>query len=452
MNQNSQSGQALVIALVFISVASLSLVFIYNTGQLLADRMTAKSLADHAAYSMAVEQARLLNLNSYINRAQVANQLSVAQNISIASYGMMFTDIPRNSGPLNLIPGYAPVINGISNVMQYGSQALATPIIADAAVSMLLQAQQSILFAGADINLYKVAPTIIDESNAGKFDAQYIPGLTTINLLSFLHMYTGNERERMKKVIDESMLAVTGDPFTRARKNRDITFPVPTVTPFGLVFTVFEKRGGTELIGLDEWKGKDTFSMHFTGTGMKRCGSKFFRYPCADHMNNREVFPIGYGSATVFNTKGNGGDNPNVRGFDTSLTINPRGSQLADDRHVTPYFDSRKSVRAPGYGVPIFVDLKDTKVTTPIFKIAVRVRKKAKNLLTTQHDSQFQVDTSLESPDHLASDGIVTASQSEVYFERADGAPEKASLFNPYWRARVVPTSIEVALLAKALP
>ena len=450
MNKNSQAGQALIVALVFIAVASLSMVFVYNTGQLLADRMTAKSLADHAAYSMAVEQARLLNLNAYINRAQVANQLSIAQNISIASYGMMFTDIPRNSGPLNLIPGYAPVINGISKVMQYGGQALATPIIADAAVSILLQGQQSILFAGADINLYKVAPTIIDESNAGQFEAQYIPGLTTINLLSFLHMYTGKERDRMKKVLDESVL--TGDPFTRARKNKDITFPFPTVTPFGLVFTVFEKRGGTELIGLDEWKGKDTFSMHFTGTGMKKCGSKWFRYPCPDHMNNREVIPIGYGSAAVFNNKGNGGDNPNVRGFDTSLSINPKGSRLADDQHVTPYFDSRKSIKAPGYGVPIFVDLKDTKTSTAIFKIAVRVSKKSKNLLTTQHASQFKVSSTLESPDNLAADGIVTASQSEVYFERADGQPEKASLFNPYWRARVVPTSIEVALAAKALP
>lgn len=439
------------VALVFISVASLSMVFVYNTGQLLADRMTAKSLADHAAYSMAVEQARLLNLNAYINRAQVANQLSIAQNISIASYGMMFTDIPRNSGPLNLIPGYAPVINGISNVMQYGSQALATPIIADAAVSMLLQGQQAILFAGSDLNLYQVAPTIINESNAGQFNAQYIPGLTTINLLSFLHMYTGKERDRMKKVLDESAHAI--DPFTNARKQMDHKVPIPImVSMFGAVYAVFRKRGGTELIGLDEWKGKDTFSLHFIGTGIKTCKKWRIKYPCPDPMNNKEVLPIGYGSATVFNTKGNGGDNPNVRGFDTSLTTNPRGSQLADDRHVTPYFDSRKSVKAPGYGVPIFVDLKDTKTTTPIFKIAVKVWKKSKNLLTTQHASQFQVGQELESPDHLAADGIVTASQSEVYFERTDGKSEKASLFNPYWRARVVPTSIEVALAAKAMP
>lgn len=450
MNKNSQTGQALVVALVFISVASLSMVFVYNTGQLLADRMTAKSLADHAAYSMAVEQARLLNLNAYINRAQVANQLSIAQNISIASYGMMFTDIPINSGPLNMIPGYAPVINGISNVMQYGSQALAAPIIADALASMVLQGQQSILFAGADINLYKVAPTIIDESNAGQFEAQYIPLLTTINLESFLHMYAGKDRERMKKVLDES--ARTIDPFTNARNQMNFKFPIPiSVSPFGAVYAVFKKRGGTELIGLDEWKGKDTFSLHHVGTGMKKCGSKWFRYPCAAKIN-KEVFPIGYGSATVFNTKGNGGDNPNVRGFDTSLTTNPMGSRRADSSHVTPYFDSRKSVKAPGYGVPIFVDLKDVKISTPIFKIAVRVRKKAKNLLTTQHASQFKVSKTLESPDNLAADGIVTASQSEVYFERADGQPEKASLFNPYWRPRVVPTSIEVALAAKALP
>ena len=450
LNNNSQSGQALVVALVFISVASLSMVFVYNTGQLLADRMIAKSLADHAVYSMAVEQARLLNLNAYINRAQVANQLSIAQNISIASYGMMFTDIPQNSGPLNLIPGYAPVINGISNVMKYGSQALATPIIADAAVSMLLQAQQTALLAVADYNLYRVAPIIIKESNAGKFEAQYIPLLTTINLESFLHLYAGKDRERMKKVLDESALAI--DPFTNARKQMNLKFPIPiSVSIFGVVHAVFKKRGGTELIGLDEWKGKDTFSLHHVGVGMKRCGSKWFRYPCAAPIN-KEVFPIGYGSATVFNTKGNGGDYPNVRGFDTSLTTNPMGSRRADSDHVTPYFDSRKSFKGPGYGVPIFVDLKDTKTATPIFKIALKVSKKSENLLTTQHDSQFKVNPSLESPDHLAADGIVTASQSEVYFERTDGQPEKASLFNPYWRARIIPTSITVALAAKALP
>ena len=64
----SQKGQALVLMLAFTLVLSISMIYLFNTSQLLAERTQAKVLADHAAYNTATKQAQLLNAHCLSSR------------------------------------------------------------------------------------------------------------------------------------------------------------------------------------------------------------------------------------------------------------------------------------------------------------------------------------------------------------------------------------------------
>ena len=101
---SGQRGQALLAMLAFIIVLAIAMVYLFNTSQLLSERAQAKVLADHAAYNTAVKQAQLLNANAYMNKAKIANQLAVAQAVSVASWAKHFEPMPQNTSPINILP------------------------------------------------------------------------------------------------------------------------------------------------------------------------------------------------------------------------------------------------------------------------------------------------------------------------------------------------------------
>lgn len=81
-----QRGQALVLAVICLLVLCLALFAVFDTGQVVTKKEQLINAADAGAYSVAVEQARALNTAAYFNRAEVANQIAIAQIVSIQSY------------------------------------------------------------------------------------------------------------------------------------------------------------------------------------------------------------------------------------------------------------------------------------------------------------------------------------------------------------------------------
>ncbi|WP_028228432.1 pilus assembly protein TadG-related protein [Paraburkholderia ferrariae] len=81
-----QRGQALPFALVFLVIGAAALYLAFNAAQLAHAKTKAQDTADSAAYSVGVLQARDLNFAAYTNRAMIANQVAVAQMVSIKSY------------------------------------------------------------------------------------------------------------------------------------------------------------------------------------------------------------------------------------------------------------------------------------------------------------------------------------------------------------------------------
>ena len=80
-----QRGQALVLGLFVLFLGTISLFFLFSTGQVSADKQRVTNTADAAAYSAALWRARVLNYDAYSNRAMIANEVAIAQTLTLAS-------------------------------------------------------------------------------------------------------------------------------------------------------------------------------------------------------------------------------------------------------------------------------------------------------------------------------------------------------------------------------
>ncbi|WP_207004444.1 hypothetical protein [Trinickia mobilis] len=80
------AGQASVPGLLCLSVCVVALALMVNSAQLTQANSKLQDTADAVAYSVAVLQARDFNYTAYTNRAMVANQVAVAQIVSLKSW------------------------------------------------------------------------------------------------------------------------------------------------------------------------------------------------------------------------------------------------------------------------------------------------------------------------------------------------------------------------------
>ena len=98
-------GQALVPALLLLSLCGVAWAALYNLGQVAAARARLTHAADAAVYSAALEQARTLNLLAYINRAQIAHQVAMAHLVTLATWAR-FADTEAQRHAMGNPPAY----------------------------------------------------------------------------------------------------------------------------------------------------------------------------------------------------------------------------------------------------------------------------------------------------------------------------------------------------------
>lgn len=150
-----QGGQVLPLGLVLLLFGVLISLALFNTGQLASEKVRITNAADAAAYSGLLWQARALNFQAYTNRAMVANQVSIAQAVSLRSWAQ-YGRIGSNN--MNAVLGSLPFVGPVSNAFKTAVEASATVIepVAEAmlftadAVNGALSAGQEIMYrAGA---------------------------------------------------------------------------------------------------------------------------------------------------------------------------------------------------------------------------------------------------------------------------------------------------------------
>lgn len=431
-----QKGQALVYGLFIMAAGAAGTFFFFNTGQLYHEKSRLVNTADMVAYSAGVMNARALNFQAYTNRAMIANTVAIAQLVSLSSW-IQYVDNLGMYGRSVLKPKFIAfypsyfLAAGIGPPLQAGLndsgvlQGLENA--ADASVAMLAGAQ-SVAYAG----LVPVRQQVMSEvasanyRNDGSVSVDMLPDSVT-EWGDFLKHYSGDERARFAEAVKT---AANEDAFVSRR-----SWSMPGLWPDCAVafprLDRLDRRGGTELIGYDEWKSVDTLSV-------KEWVPKSKHDPLCRKLAET---PAGWGAAGA-------ADRPSSyvgpQQFDGALRVNPASTALAS-----------YSSRAWNYsGLPGFYDLSDAVLrdADPRMRMAVRL-KRHKNQTATS-EGRSQIGTSAHLNDYRASpaggDEFVAVSTSEVYFERpadfsenvfgkASGKPrELASLFNPYWQTRLV--------------
>ena len=431
-----QTGQALVYGLFVLISGLAALFFMFNTGQLTAEKTKLVNTADAVAYSAAVMHARALNFDAYTNRALIANEVLVAQMVSVASWLEYADEHSQRVGPLNCTTYYSvpfwvgvlryellcafmaipmtaqPVIQGAEQVFN-GVVSVAMGMTELSKVA--LQASQGAMYLAFLPARNQVMKQVAEANYAGlgpvKVDT--VPLADNFTLFDggpFIQPYTGAQRTRFKEV---EVNAANKDDFVSKRGWSD-SGPNPCL---------FVLRGDAK---------------HTSSTTL----SNFDSWNATDDGNLRTEM------------------------------LKWRGLSLRC-RTISNYNlgDGRKSARASGgnwyySGVPNFYDLStaalgyvstnaDAKKRDPRLQFAIRLTRADSDQRTSNGASPVKQTGQMAIYQGAQAKNLMAAvSSSEVYFERTTpraGAVEQASLFNPYWQAHLIGNSTAVRAAATAL-
>lgn len=110
---------------VIFALVSMALVFfwmsVYQTGEVVSERIKVQDTADACAYSGAVWGARMLNLIAYTNRAIIANIVSMTELVIARSHSKFWLDIAviieLISTALSWIPILGPILNVVASIL-----------------------------------------------------------------------------------------------------------------------------------------------------------------------------------------------------------------------------------------------------------------------------------------------------------------------------------------------
>jgi len=446
----------------FVLIGGLAMLFfLFNTGQLAREKTKLVNTADAVAYSAGVMNARALNHAAYTNRALIANEVTIAQLVSLASWAQYLQTHAESTGRLGCqtyyaepvakgMTDYAPMCMALYYLNAYGFVepfADAVQEIAEAATAAAEVAKQAL--QAAQHTMVAVLPTVrqrvMDEvaqanyEGDGVVEVDAVPlkdGLVDFEGGPFIQRRSGQDRGRFQQA---TLRAAGLDPFVPARSWRSEA-TVPTCFDLnGPHLDYVQRAGGTTLVGYDEWRALDTVSI--------------WRYRLRGRLVPRcrvGEDPLGYGTQSAGDGSGDSGDAPGAR-------VNPRATGMASSDNW------RYS------GLPSFLELSGAALShgggsgavEPRLDLAVRVTRANAQTLTSEARAQVRPDRPADEALRLnryagqPAQGVYAGvSASQAFFERpsarADGNAELASLFNPYWQVRLIDAS-PYAAMARAI-
>lgn len=378
-------GHAVVFVLALLACLAAAAMLVYDSGRLVAQKRRLIDSADAAALSAAIFEARVLNFESYMNRAIVANQAAMAQSVSLRSWlDYMTRTVDRANRITRFVPYLGAATQSLRNAMGQVNRA-AQPLLIGGEGTLALF---TVDFArAADALHLATMPAALELARRAATDN--LPGATLSargDALLAAHAtrwsrltrsYGGALRARQKDVIVRS--------FDRFTADRGASFAVPVIVRL-------EKRGGTDLLGFDTWRGMDTFALH---------QRELFGW--------REAFSIGWGAAEQ-------GARTGLRGLHGgSYRVNRRTSRAA-------MRDLRRSRLSRGL---------------PAMRDVARLEARVVNDLRLDLELTAPVAARAGAPV-----AVMTALGSARVFHmrptaRPDRRRELASLYSPYWQARL---------------
>ncbi len=84
--RRKQQGQVLPIAMFLLLIICASVLFMFNSGQMVQEKIRLTNAGDASVYAGALKMTRMLNFNSLTNRAMVINSMNIGHAVGIASW------------------------------------------------------------------------------------------------------------------------------------------------------------------------------------------------------------------------------------------------------------------------------------------------------------------------------------------------------------------------------
>lgn len=446
-------GQALVLALFLLLMGAAALLQLFDAGQLVHEKVRLTHAADAAAYSGALVQARALNFQAYANRAQVAHQVAMAHLVTLASWAKFGAAQARQASAGNPPTGVVGMLFGADHGSAYAASLQASGLDAAAHAQgslgrafvehdsvvheVLWRAQQAVahnLARDRDAAMQAVLRANYSGAAPVAGGTVLLDDLPLADALpGYLSVRQGERRSRLREMV---LQAASNYGFL---DDRNDTARNPWVVSSRCPHRRHElrRRGTTRLEGYDTWSAADTQSYHALRSN-RWIGCYYREYPMG--------WAMAASGSTVEASLEHVADPPpdfSAEDFWRWATRNTTWNIFTGTDN--PLANSRAVAQGTawrGRGMPGYVDLATAEDAGRPLRFAIRVMRPQASLAALGHASQVRTGTGLLDPStDLPGDMMAVASAAETWFERpvarSDGSAELASLFSPYWQARL---------------
>ncbi|QJE02832.1 hypothetical protein HH212_24815 [Massilia forsythiae] len=488
----------MIFTLLFAAASALVCLVLYNSGQLANSKTQLQNAADAGAYSGALLLARDHNFSAYTNRAMVANQVSVAQLVSLKSYTEDAAATHKRMGnaahtfTANVVPSFKPFWT-IAKAEPVEALAAAYAAVAPTAVKLLdelirlFEQAQELHHDTTALDVTLVANEVVKQNDdkAG------------ISLMSFQTAYTADQLRNWKAYsARHSAVALTqvADRFANVVVNRESTDElirdrgsvlvaswesIPTSVacppPAIPVFTLygFAHDGGTLLsANKKRWLALDATQ----GAGFVACETPVgipFGYPLLQDGAGGSGGGLagsrgGYGTRIGFN--GNPRETRNYGGAMTGLMAIParsrysRGPGTSLDAATGGLQDYYRDIANPlaaggapanqsaalnGGALPFTIEVRHDAVD-----IRTSTRVMGSGARTIRSDPEMKGDTmrTLASGSAYFYRSNIDTGFTKAGWARSDRKTEMANLFNPYWQAQLVENPASAVIASMGAP
>jgi len=450
-----QRGQVLPLASLLIAVAALSWVYLYNGGQIVAARVRLTHAADAAAYSGALIQARALNMQAYINRAQIAHQVAMAHLATLSAWeafgATQAGQASRGNPPASLIamlfgPQYGAAYVSARRAGVLGSLAGELEQAYDGhdrTVHRILAASSQAVLDTLPAARDQAMREVLAENYRAKGDTGVVPRLDMLS-----DGLPGRQEMAPSSQGDLQALSLQAAGRYGFLAPRDATarnsWPVSHRCPWKR--HELRRRGATTMGADGRWHAHDTLSFHALRSN-RWIGCYFREYPMGwgDTDARPDRRPARAGQVQPPDDFSEQDFWRWVRQYTDWDIQSGTGNSLADahaavDRRVWQ-----------GQGFPRHAMLQEQ---GPV-RLAIAVRMPAHALKTSDAAGAVRVAGDFAFRALQPREYVHVTSAAETYFarphDRDDGRQELASLFHPYWQARLSPVNAAERRMAGAL-
>jgi hypothetical protein len=429
-----QSGQALILSVGLLFAGALGLLFMFSAGQVAATKLRLTNAADAAAYSAALWRARVLNYDAYSNRAIIAQEVAIAQAVTLVSWAKYFQTFNQTAGEVlsTAFPPAAPIFAVTDTVAKAAREATEQAAgleiwLRGASVTgykeMLATSQEILQRSINTFGLGAVANEVA-RANDPTFFAFVLPDEQLFDRLTKRYE-SDQERQRLRQLVVDSL-----DEFVKGPRGLDMRMLLLPSGCFGQSadldkwFHWLRKRGGTVMTpDLERWEAADTASLH----DWRKRG--FIFGTCREV----EALAMGWGAAEATD-KG-------LEGFLQADPGNVRRNPMAAAKASAEMTGEGLNGFDTYSGITKVRELDYDQLTNkrfPTSPVAVLARVESADVRTANH---LKLGTGrLRLDEQFAGNRLWSLAAADVYFRRPAGEPERteyASLFNPYWQVRL---------------